>query len=78
VKDEHAKDAAQDAAQDVAHDVTQDLAQDVLNAVQGAHRGTRYLQAADLRPNTHVPPPALALGWHLKDMHAKDAAQGVA
>ena len=28
-------------------------------------------------PSTCMPSPALALGWHVKDGHVKDAAQGV-
>ena len=54
---------AQDVAQDLAQDVTQDVAEEVLGAGrrerrerEGIYRGTRYLPAAEPKPNKRMPP----------------------
>ena len=45
---------------------------------EGAYHNNRHLPAVGPTPNTRVPPPTLALWWHVKDGHVKDAAQDVA
>ena len=63
---------AKDAAQDVAEDVTQDVAGDVSGVAEdGSVKVFIVARAIFHRPHA-------SLGRHVKDVHVKDAAQGVA